>query len=153
MYKIISLLGIVISALVLLTGCDSRRRPVKKEIVIVKVPVPTPAPAPAPVPVVEPDTVVATPAPVEEVPVVEEAPAPEPAVPDAPYEEGMTAYEAGNGIGAIQAFNRSVYPEAYYMLGIIYEQGCGTIGKNPMLARKNFKKAATMGSVAAQSKL
>jgi TPR repeat protein len=39
------------------------------------------------------------------------------------------------------------------MLGVIYEQGCGTIGKNPMLARKNFKKAAEMGSETAKTKL
>lgn len=150
MCRTLFLLGIVISAITLLTGCESRKKPVRKEIVIVKVPVPQPVPAPS---AVAPDSAVGAPDTVAEIPVVEETPAPEPAVPDAPYEEGMTAFEAGNGLGAIQSFNRSTYPEAYYMLGIIYEQGCGTIGKNPMLARKNFKKAAEMGSVAAQTKL
>lgn len=73
--------------------------------------------------------------------------------PDSAYVEGMAAFDARQGLEAIQAFNRSSYPEAYYMLGVIYEQGCGTIGKNPMLARKNFKKAAELGSAKAKAKL
>ena len=39
------------------------------------------------------------------------------------------------------------------MLGFIYENGCGTVGSNGMMARKNFKKAAEMGHEEAKSKL
>lgn len=72
---------------------------------------------------------------------------------DANYEAGMSAYDAGNGLDAVKAFNKSGSADAYYMLGLIYEQGCGTVGKNAMLARKNFKKAAELGSAAAKAKL
>ena len=74
-------------------------------------------------------------------------------VKDANYEAGMSAYDAGNGLDAVKAFNKSGSADAYYMLGLIYEQGCGTVGKNAMLARKNFKKAAELGSAAAKAKL
>jgi TPR repeat protein len=65
----------------------------------------------------------------------------------------MAAFNAGNGLDAVKAFTNSGSADAYYMLGVIYEQGCGTVGKNAMLARKNFKKAAQLGSAAAQAKL
>jgi TPR repeat protein len=39
------------------------------------------------------------------------------------------------------------------MLGIIYEQGCGTVAKNAMKARQYFKKAAGMGHAEAKAKL
>ena len=87
------------------------------------------------------------------------AAAPAPAAPvkevktDANYEAGMAAYSAGKCLDAINAFNKSGTADAYYMIGLIYEEGCGTIGKNAMLARKNFKKAAQMGSAAAKAKL
>lgn len=112
-------------------------QPKKKEPVVEKAPVaaaPAPAPAPAPVPA-------PAPAPVKEV------------KPDANYEAGMAAFNAGNGLDAVKAFTNSGSADAYYMLGVIYEQGCGTVGKNAMLARKNFKKAAQLGSAAAQAKL
>lgn len=73
--------------------------------------------------------------------------------PDLNYDAGMKAYEAGNGLDAINAFQKSGSAKAYYMLGLIYEKGCGNIGKNAMLARKNFKKAAQMGSEEAKLKL
>ena len=72
---------------------------------------------------------------------------------DANYEAGMKAYEAGNGLDAINAFKKSGSAKAYYMLGVIYENGCGNVGKNAMMARKNFKKAAQMGSEEAKAKL
>ncbi len=89
---------------------------------------PTPAPTPAPAPVQEVKT-------------------------DANYEAGMTAYNSGKGLDAVKAFTNSGTAEAYYMLGVIYEKGCGTVGKNAMFARKHFKKAAEMGSAAAKAKL
>ena len=73
--------------------------------------------------------------------------------PDANYEAGMKAYEAGEGLEAIGHFSKSGSAKAYYMLGIIYESGCGNVGINDMLARKNFKKAAKLGSAEAQAKL
>ena len=73
--------------------------------------------------------------------------------PDANYDAGMKAYEAGNGLDAINAFKKSGSAKSYYMLGLIYENGCGNVGKNAMMARKNFKKAAQMGSEEAKAKL
>lgn len=72
---------------------------------------------------------------------------------DTNYEAGMKAYDAGNGLEAISAFKKSGSAKAYYMLGVIYENGCGNVDKNPMLARKNFKKAADMGNAEAKAKL
>lgn len=72
---------------------------------------------------------------------------------DANYDAGMKDYEAGNGLEAINAFKSSGSAKAYYMLGLIYENGCGNVGKNAMMARKNFKKAAQMGSEEAKAKL
>ena len=72
---------------------------------------------------------------------------------DANYDAGMKAYEAGNGLNAVNAFKKSGSAKAYYMLGLIYENGCGNVGKNAMMARKNFKKAAQMGSEEAKAKL
>lgn len=72
---------------------------------------------------------------------------------DADYDAGMKAYNSGDGLEAISCFNRSGSAKAHYMLGVIYENGCGNVGKNAMMARKNYKKAAKMGSAEAQSKL
>lgn len=108
--------------------------PVVEKVAPAPAPVATPAPAPAPEPA-------PTPEPVKEV------------KPDANYEAGMAAYNSGKGMDAVKAFNQSGSADAYYMLGVIYEQGCGTVGKNAMLARKNFKKAADLGSAAAKAKL
>lgn len=105
--------------------------------------------------VVEPTyTPTATPKQAEEPKVVIEQKQ-EPAKPqtDTHYEAGMKAYEAGEGLEAINHFNKSGSAKAYYMLGLIYENGCGNVGKNAMLARKNFKKAANLGSTEAKSKL
>ena len=79
-------------------------------------------------------------------------PAPEPKK-DAEYEAGMAAYEKGEGLEAIGHFKASGSADAYYMLGVIYEQGCGSVGKNAMMARQNFKKAADLGSAKAKAKL
>jgi TPR repeat protein len=39
------------------------------------------------------------------------------------------------------------------MIGVIYENGCGNVAKNAMMARQNFKKAAQMGSEEAKARL
>lgn len=90
-----------------------------------------------------------------EKPVVVEESVTQPVVekPDANYDAGMKAYEAGNGLDAISAFKKSGSAKSYYMLGLIYENGCGNVGKNAMMARKNFKTAAQMGSEEAKAKL
>lgn len=91
-----------------------------------------------------------------EQPVVVEKPVSQPMAvekPDANFDAGMKAYEAENGLDAISAFEKSGSAKAYYMLGLIYENGCGNVGKNAMMARKNFKKAAQMGSEEAKAKL
>lgn len=72
---------------------------------------------------------------------------------DVIYDAGMKAYEAGNGIEAVKKFKASGSADSYYMLGVIYESGCGTVGKNAMMARQNFKKAADMGHAEAKAKL
>ncbi len=72
---------------------------------------------------------------------------------DKKYEEGMAAYNAGKGQEAIKAFTASGSAESNYMLGVIYKNGCGAIGKNEMMARKFFKKAASMGHEGAKAEL
>ncbi len=72
---------------------------------------------------------------------------------DKNYEAGMIAYKAGKGQDAIKSFNASGSAESNYMLGMIYKNGCGTIGKNEMMARKFFKKAASMGHEGAKAEL
>ena len=147
MLRNIFLLGALFGTLVVLASCDRKQKVIQREIVIVKVPVAQPEPE---VEATPQDTVATDSVIQEETPV--EIPQQE-LTPDSAYVEGMAAFDARQGLEAIQAFNRSSYPEAYYMLGVIYEQGCGTIGKNPMLARKNFKKAAELGSAKAKAKL
>lgn len=84
-----------------------------------------------------------------------EPPKTEPAAPvtDSNYDAGMKAYNAGNGLEAIKFFKASGSAQSYYMLGLIYESGCGNVSKNAMMARQNFKKAAQMGSSEAKEKL
>lgn len=72
---------------------------------------------------------------------------------DADYDAGMEAYEKGKGLDAIRLFKKSGSAKSYYMLGLLYENGCGTVASNGMMARKNFKKAAEMGSEEAKAKL
>ena len=72
---------------------------------------------------------------------------------DANYNAGMEAYHAGKGLEAVRLFKASGSAQATYMLGVIYETGCGNVGSNPMMAKKFYKKAATMGSEEAQGKL
>ncbi|MBQ8450898.1 MAG: hypothetical protein IJY64_08325 [Bacteroidaceae bacterium] len=72
---------------------------------------------------------------------------------DVNYDAGIKAYETGNGLEAIKKFKASGSADSYYMLGVIYESGCGTVGKNAMMARQNFKKAADMGHAEAKAKL
>ena len=86
-------------------------------------------------------------------PAVAETPAPAVEKPDAKYEAGMKAYENGDGLKALENFKASGSAKSYYMIGVIYESGCGSVGKNAMMARKNFKTAAKMGSSEAKAKL
>lgn len=60
---------------------------------------------------------------------------------DAKYEAGMSAYKAGDGLAAIQAFKASGSKESLRMLGKIYEEGCGSVEANAMMARKYYKEA------------
>ena len=113
-----------------------------------------------------------TPAPVQETPVPTEQAAPVQAAPkkkaavqeaapkqeaaprtDANYEAGMKAYNDGDGLEAVRKFQASGSAEANYMLGVIYETGCGSVAANPMKARSFFKKAAAQGSAEAKAKL
>lgn len=80
------------------------------------------------------------------------APAAEKAT-DSNYEKGMKAYNSKDGLEAIKCFKSSGSAESNYMLGVIYEQGCGNVAANAMMARKYFKTAAKMGSEAAKAKL
>lgn len=89
------------------------------------------------------------------------APAPKPATaakPAAPqrdvnYEAGMAAYNQNDGLEAISKFKASGSAEANYMLGVIYEKGCGNVAANAMMARSFFKKAANQGHAGAKAKL
>ncbi len=81
------------------------------------------------------------------------SPAPSVKKVDANFEAGMTAYNKGNGLDALKAFTSSASAEAYYMIGMIYKNGCGSVAKNEMMARKNFKKAAAMGHAGAKAEL
>ena len=65
--------------------------------------------------------------------------------PDLSYEEGLKAYNKGDGLNAVKAFKKSGSAQSVYMLGMVYKNGCGNIGKNAMMARKYFKQAAEMG--------
>ena len=72
---------------------------------------------------------------------------------DANYDAGMAAYKAGDGLGAISKFKASGSAQANYMLGMIYEKGCGNVAANAMMARKYYKEAAKLGSEEAKAKL
>jgi predicted amidophosphoribosyltransferase len=72
---------------------------------------------------------------------------------DPKYDEGMKAYESGDGIKALASFKASGSAQSLYMIGVIYENGCGNVAKNAMMARQNFKKAAQMGSEEAKARL
>lgn len=72
---------------------------------------------------------------------------------DPNYDKGVKAFDNDNGRDAIKYLTRSGSADAYYMLGVIYENGCGTIAKNPIKARQNYKKAAEMGNTEAKNKL
>ncbi len=72
---------------------------------------------------------------------------------DTNYDNGVAAYDKGDGLKALEYFKKSGSAQSYYMIGVIYETGCGTVGSNAMMARKNFKKAAEMGSAEAKAKL
>ena len=111
------------------------------------------------------------PAPAEETPAAVEQSAPAPAAKkkaavkqeapveqaaprtDANYEAGMKAYNAGDGLEAVRKFQASGSAEANYMLGVVYETGCGSVAPNAMKARSFFKKAAAQGSAEAKAKL
>lgn len=72
---------------------------------------------------------------------------------DQKYMDGMKAYENKDALKAISLFKASGSADANYMLGIIYESGCGSVSPNAMMARKYFKAAAEMGHDKAKTKL
>lgn len=72
---------------------------------------------------------------------------------DANYDAGMAAYNKGDGLEAISKFKASGSAEANYMLGVIYEKGCGNVAANAMMARSFYKKAANQGHGEAKAKL
>ena len=110
---------------------------------------PTPQPAAQPVaqPVSQQTTVSA--------PKTQQTQVAKPAEPkrDTNYEAGMAAYNKGEGLEAISKFKASGSAEANYMLGVIYEKGCGNVAANAMMARSFFKKAANQGHAEAKAKL
>lgn len=110
-------------------------------------PAPTAAPTSQPTPKAQP-TPAATPDP-------KPVQAAKPAAPkrDANYDAGMAAYNKGDGLEAISKFKASGSAEANYMLGVIYEKGCGNVGANAMMARSFYKKAANQGHAEAKAKL
>ena len=72
---------------------------------------------------------------------------------DKDYETGMEAYRNNDGIEALKYFELSSSADSYYMIGLIFENGCGTIAKNPLKAEQYYIKAAKMGSQKAKAKL
>lgn len=72
-------------------------------------------------------------------------PKPQPKV-DANYEAGMAAYNAGEGLEAIKKFKASNSAKANYMIGVIYENGCGNIPANASMAHKYYKIAEEKGN-------
>ena len=72
---------------------------------------------------------------------------------DANYDAGMAAYNKGDGLEAISKFKASGSAEANYMLGVIYEKGCGNVAANAMMARSFYKKAANQGHAEAEARL
>lgn len=60
---------------------------------------------------------------------------------DTNYEAGMKAFQSGDGLAAIQAFKVSGSKESLRMIGKIYEEGCGNVEANAMMARKYYKEA------------
>lgn len=78
-------------------------------------------------------------------PVQPPTPKPQPKV-DANYEAGMAAYNAGEGLEAIKKFKASNSAKANYMIGVIYENGCGNISANASMAHKYYKIAEEKGN-------
>ncbi|MBQ2434889.1 MAG: hypothetical protein II269_02000 [Bacteroidaceae bacterium] len=78
-------------------------------------------------------------------PVQPPTPKPQPKV-DANYEAGMAAYNAGEGLEAIKKFKASNSAKANYMIGVIYENGCGNIPANASMAHKYYKIAEEKGN-------
>lgn len=89
----------------------------------------------------------------EAAPVEKTAPQQAASVSDANYEAGMRAYNSGDGLEAVRNFQSSGSAEANYMLGVIYETGCGGVEANAMKARSFYKKAAALGSAQAKARL
>jgi len=60
---------------------------------------------------------------------------------DAHYDAGMAHYQAGEGLEAVREFKASGSKASLLMLSKIYEEGCGTIEANAMMAMKYKKEA------------
>lgn len=52
----------------------------------------------------------------------------------------MQYFNEGNGLEAVKAFKASGSADALCMLGIIYEQGCGSVAANAMMAKNTSNK-------------
>lgn len=150
-------LGIIAAAAILgLVYVSNNQKDTPEQPAQVKETVTVPKEEPAVVQVeekVQTDIPPATP-PKEEVAKKEEpAPPAETDVADESYDAGMVAYEAKNGAEALECFSKSGSAKSYYMIGVIYENGCGGVGQNKILAMQNFKKAASLGYEKANIKL
>lgn len=139
------IVALALAYLLLNSGNSESKIPQKVEIPKTEQPVPTQQQTTAPVQ--QQNTVPASTATetVVSEPVVEKS--------DAKFDAGMKAYESGDGLKALENFKASGSAKAYYMIGLIYENGCGNVGKNAMMSRKNYKTAAQMGSNEAKAKL
>ena len=60
---------------------------------------------------------------------------------DAHYDAGMAHYQAGEGLEAVREFKASGSKASLLMLSKIYEEGCGTVEANAMMAMKYKKEA------------
>ncbi len=148
----VAIVAIIGGVIMFSGGSDDKVEASVTEQPVIEQPAATSAPAPAAKPVQQP----AATKPVSvkaSAPAATSTPAPAAKAVDKNYEAGMAAYNSGNGLDAVKAFGKSSSAESFYMLGMIYKNGCGSVGKNAMMARKNFKKAAAMGHSGAQAEL
>ena len=60
---------------------------------------------------------------------------------DAHYDAGMNYYNAGQGLEAVREFKASGSKASLLMLSKIYEEGCGSVEANAMMAMKYKKEA------------
>lgn len=59
---------------------------------------------------------------------------------------GMTAFDNGKGLDAVRLFKKSGSAKSYYMLGLIYENGCGYGGKQRNDGPEEFQEGRRHGT-------